>query len=362
MDDQGYVQVVLRVDFDRMPIYYDTITKTKFKIHISSWDPKLRTVKNNKILSTIIEKRKITIVDALLKYELDDVELNKNTIRSIINGNDPSKSFAATCHDIINKKYKNKATNMLMHATVNKLEAYQPGLSFADIDYKFLTNFNNYLRDELNNAPNTIWKQFKTMNTLFREAIKIGNLVKVNPFDTFNRGKYSNPDRVFLIPEEIERIEKLLDQPIPDHLVQVIKYFLLMVHSGLRFEDARVFNTKDHIRDNERILITTAKAKQVLNLKLYPRLRKLINILGPPLDLSNQKFNENLKTVAVMAGINKNLTAHVARHTFGMLLADKGIPLEIAQRLLAHKDIEATKVYYHLRAKILDDTIDKNFG
>lgn len=98
-----------------------------------------------------------------------------------------------------------------------------------------------------------------------------------------------------------------------------------MVYSGLRFEDAKRFNPDKHIYNNERILIETGKAKVVLNLKLYPKLKSVIDNLGGPLKLSNQKFNENLKTIAELAEIDKNLTAHMARHTFGMTLADKGI-------------------------------------
>ena len=61
-----------------------------------------------------------------------------------------------------------------------------------------------------------------------------------------------------------------------------------------------------------------------------------------------------------MAGIGHiKLTCHVGRHTFGGLLAEMEIPEEQAQKLLAHKDIRSTRVYYHIKAKNLDNAMDK---
>ncbi|MBO9571398.1 MAG: phage integrase SAM-like domain-containing protein [Chitinophagaceae bacterium] len=49
-------------------------------------------------------------------------------------------------------------------AECTKLEKFQSIITFADIDYNFLNNYKNYMRDELENDPNTIWKAFKFMN------------------------------------------------------------------------------------------------------------------------------------------------------------------------------------------------------
>lgn len=358
----GFVQVVLCITIANKPVFYDLITQTKFKIHISQWDATRKAIKNNKVLSQVIDNRKTYINNTLLKYELEGKNLNKKVIQDILEGKEPEKNFCDTCEEIISSRYGNVATQRSMRIAVNKLNEYREGLSFADIDYKFLSEFNTWMREKKSHSPNTIWKQFKAMNTFIRDAIKQG-IVKYNPFDEFDRGKYKNPDRTFLLPDEVQKIEGLLlKENLPLHLVPVINYFLLMVYSGLRFEDAKRFNPKDHIYNDERILMETGKAKVILNLKLYPKLKSVVDNLGGKLSLSNQKFNDHLKTIAELAKVNKNLTAHIARHTFGMTLADKGVSIEIAQRLLAHKDSDSTKIYYHMRGKVLDDEIDKKFG
>ena len=356
----GLVQVVICITIGSKPIYYDTITQTKFKVKLSDWDPKSKKLKGNKVLGQVIDNRVNFIKDSLLRLELDGRTINKQIIKTILEGGSTLKTFYDIASRIIEDRYKNIFSKRAMMVPVNNLERYRPGVRFEDIDYKFLTDFKIHLRDNEKNSPNTIWKQFKVMNTVIREAQKQG-YTKSNPFDEFDRGKYVNPDRMFLSPPEVAAIENLIGT-VPPHLDQVIRYFLLMTYSGLRYSDALIFDPETHIVNGERILIKTTKSKEVLNLKLYPKLRDVVNGLTGKLKLSNQKFNENLKQVGKLAGIKTNLTAHVARHTFGMTLADKGVSLEIAQRLLAHKDIDATKIYYHIRGQRFDDAVDEAFG
>ena len=75
---------------------------------------------------------------------------------------------------------------------------------------------------------------------------------------------------------------------------------------------------------------------------------------------NNQVMNRNLKKLGQIAGINKNLTTHMARHCFATTVTlANGVPIEIVSRLLAHTNIRTTQIY----AKVLDanisDAMDK---
>ena len=61
---------------------------------------------------------------------------------------------------------------------------------------------------------------------------------------------------------------------------------------------------------------------------------------------SNQKYNAYLKEIAGICGIEKDLTSHTARHTFGtsVTLAN-GVPIESVQKMMGHKDIRQTQHY-----------------
>jgi len=62
-----------------------------------------------------------------------------------------------------------------------------------------------------------------------------------------------------------------------------------------------------------------------------------------------------LKELANLAGIKKNITHHVGRHTFATQALNKGVSLEVVQKLLGHTDIKTTQIY----AKMLTSTIVK---
>jgi site-specific recombinase XerD len=73
--------------------------------------------------------------------------------------------------------------------------------------------------------------------------------------------------------------------------------------------------------------------------------------------LSNQKLNSYLKEIADMCGINKNLTFHMARHTFATTVTlSNGVPIETVSKLLGHTKIVTTQIYARvIERKISED-------
>ncbi|MDH8702728.1 integrase [Dysgonomonadaceae bacterium PH5-43] len=60
--------------------------------------------------------------------------------------------------------------------------------------------------------------------------------------------------------------------------------------------------------------------------------------------LSNQKTNSYLKEIADLCGIEKNLTFHLARHTFATTTTlAKGVPIETVSKMLGHTNISTSK-------------------
>ena len=75
--------------------------------------------------------------------------------------------------------------------------------------------------------------------------------------------------------------------------------------------------------------------------------------------LSNQKYNEYLKEIANICGINKNLTTHTARHTFATTVTlGNGVPMESVSKMLGHKNLRTTQHY----AKVLDKKISDDMN
>ena len=95
---------------------------------------------------------------------------------------------------------------------------------------------------------------------------------------------------------------------------------------------------------------------------IFPELRKAD--LNSPIDIhqkignGNKRLNKYLKRVASKLELDKPLTMHIARHTFGNISGDK-IPIQMLQKLYRHSDITTTINYQKaFTFKDADDALD----
>ncbi|UJH90548.1 tyrosine-type recombinase/integrase [Antarcticibacterium sp. 1MA-6-2] len=73
--------------------------------------------------------------------------------------------------------------------------------------------------------------------------------------------------------------------------------------------------------------------------------------------MTNQKSNSYLKEIADACGIKKNLTTHLARHTFATTVTlSKGVPIESVGKMLGHRSLKTTQIY----AKVLDEKVGRD--
>jgi site-specific recombinase XerD len=75
--------------------------------------------------------------------------------------------------------------------------------------------------------------------------------------------------------------------------------------------------------------------------------------------ISNQKLNSYLKEIADLCNISKNLTFHLARHTFATTVTlTNGVPIESVSKMLGHSDIRTTQIY----AKVVEMKISEDMA
>ncbi len=71
-------------------------------------------------------------------------------------------------------------------------------------------------------------------------------------------------------------------------------------------------------------------------------------------NISKQKLNAYLKEIADICGISKNMTFHLARHTFATLVTlTNGVPIESVSKMLGHSKISTTQIY----AKVIEKKV-----
>lgn len=74
---------------------------------------------------------------------------------------------------------------------------------------------------------------------------------------------------------------------------------------------------------------------------------------------SNQRTNSYLKEIAGICQIDKDLTFHMARHTFATIITlQNGVPIESVSKMLGHTNIQTTQIY----ARILDNKISNDMS
>jgi integrase len=69
-------------------------------------------------------------------------------------------------------------------------------------------------------------------------------------------------------------------------------------------------------------------------------------------------FAREIRMSGKQAGLQKRLSPHVLRHTFGSLLAMAGVPLATIQSLMGHSDISTTMIYVHLTDEHRRDAVE----
>ncbi len=261
------------------------------------------------------------------------------------------------------KRYK-----VLERHTVAFLTDRYKALDFdiKKIDFAFVTDYEFYLRIVRKMGNNAVIKHMK----MFRKLINIclnNSWIQIDPFANF-KGKYKKVDKAILTQQEIGLITD--KEFASERLSQVRDTFLFCCYTGLAYIDVQKLKTSDMSVgfDGEHWLVTQRiKTNENCHIPLLPEAWKIIDqykshpfcllkekLLPVP---SNQKMNEYLKEIAVLCGINKTMTCHVARHTFATTVTlQNGVPIETVSKMLGHTNIRTRQIY----AKILDLKVSRD--
>jgi site-specific recombinase XerD len=233
-------------------------------------------------------------------------------------------------------------------------------IDIRKIDHEFVTSYEFYLKSVHKCNQNTTAKYIKNFGKIVRICLANG-WIERDPFINY-KCKIVEVERAFLSQDEIETMfNKVL---ATDRLNQVKDIFLFSCFTGLAYVDVKKLSRKNigFGVDGERwIFINRTKTDTRSNIPLLPIASAILEKYEDhpqvvnqdkllPI-LSNQKMNSYLKEIADVCEINKELTFHIARHTFATTVTlSNGVPIESVSKMLGHKNLKTTQHY----AKILD--------
>jgi len=227
--------------------------------------------------------------------------------------------------------------------------------TFNQFDQNVLRKYHAHLRQTMQET--TTPKNHKLIKKYLSRAVKM-RLTDFNPYDHF-KIPAAREKRVYLTSDELNLIRQYKGHP---RLEKIRDVFLFMCLTGISFTDMANL-TIDMIEkhENDYFIIAKRQKTEVRQMTfLLPEAIDLIKRYAGKQNLfpsiSNQKMNAYLKEIAAVCNIRKDLTSHVARHTFATIMLTRGMPLETIQNMLGHADIKTTAIYAELiSSKISND-------
>lgn len=229
--------------------------------------------------------------------------------------------------------------------------------TFNDFTPKNLKLWDDYLRQKGTLTKQTaIHNYHKSIKTYLNIALQL-ELIQQNPYSRFSSPKGESSGIRYLTEEERTRIEML---ELDGTMAVVRDMFIFSCYTGLADADLRRVRKEDIVKEDGQQFIIDRRKKTGTQYKLMilPKAREILERYDYNLDLlTNQKCNQFLKAIQLMAGIKTHLTMHVGRHTFATWALKRGVPIEIVSKMLAHSDIQTTQIY----AKVLQEEVTKGF-
>lgn len=353
------------------------------KVSLSKWNPKANKVNGSSFEAKQINRNldiiKNQIYGIYQKFLENGEDISVIKIKNVYLGNDDNKKSILemfeehniTMEKLVGKDYsfrtlqRYKTTKKHLSSFISsnfKMKDYH----VEDIDIKFINSFIYYLKTELDLSHNSSLKYISYLKKIVRVAYANGWMEK-DPFYNFKL-KLQAKTREFLTKEEIIKImEKEFLIPRVEHVRDV---FLFSCYTGLAYADVQKLNSDDIVKGidgNLWIKTKRTKTKTLSSIPLLPVAQKLIkkyeNMKFPQKRIlpvyTNQRMNSYLKEIADNCGIKKNLTFHIARHTFATTVTlSNGVPIESVSKMLGHRSLKTTQHY----AKILDEKLSEDMN
>ncbi len=315
----------------------------------------------------VYEKRKFLIDN--------DKEVNADNIKVLMQGGQlhEHKYMLMEIFKYHNNQVEELAGREYSHATVTRFKtSYKHTLAFLEkkykvsdidireLDFQFISEYEFWLKSTRKCEHNTTMKYLSNFRKIVNRCLRNGWLQR-DPFLGFKMTR-REVERTALTETELKAIAS--KSFASDRLSNVRDIFLFSCYSGLAYADVKKLKRSEIVIgvDGEKWLISKRQKTDIsARIPLLPAALTLIerykdheqcqrgDFVLPV--LSNQKMNAYLKEIADLCCINKELTYHIARHTFATTITlSNGVPIETVSKMLGHRNLKTTQQY----AKILD--------
>ncbi|SHF67713.1 Site-specific recombinase XerD [Salegentibacter echinorum] len=381
----GQFPIYFRITKDRKTKFF----KTLFNAFEKEWDSSSGKFKKsnsnylqyNRLLLNI-EERALKLL-AELEIEKEGFTLEDFEKRFRIERNPVQRNFFNFWDEIIEEML---AAGRAGNARANK-DSYRSvllfhksrNLRFRDITPSFLDKYEVFLRAR-GGTDGGIGVRMRAIRAIYNRGID-RKIVKASfyPFRSYKLSRLKGKGQKRAL--SIEQIHKIVNMDISNHphLLHSRNYFIFSFYTrGMNFADMLKLKWKNFKED--RIFYTRSKTKGNFIVKILPPVAQILDyyrknndgtkyifpillkdeLLPQQIEYRKSKtlkqYNADLKEIARVCGIDKNITSYVARHSFANCLKQKGVATDVISESMGHQNLTVTQAYLkELDSSLLDE-------
>lgn len=373
VNKNGEVGIMIRVSVNGE----NTQFSSKLQIHQESWDPKRKMAigrynKANLINSTLDDIR-ASLTSHYREIERFESHVTPEKVRNAFLGISENKQMLIEVFKQHNEELIKRIGRGITIRSVDKYELSRKRLScfiqhqynindiaLNEIKYNFITQYETYLLSTCGYKVNTSAKYLLQLKHIITLAFNNG-WIHADPFKNFKL-RFEKVDRGYLTQQELNIM--MQKRFTIQRIEQVRDIFVFSCFTGMAYIDVKNLAEKD-VKTSFDGKLWIMKKRQKTNvlskILLLDIPKKILTKYKDKLSdgkllpvLTNQKMNSYLKEIADVCGIEKNLSFHLARHTFATTITlSKGVPIETVSKMLGHTSIKTTQIY----ARITDSKI-----
>lgn len=395
-NSDGTHPIMLRVIFDRVPKYISIAN-----VHEEHWDAEKKLVKNThpnyRTINSSIKTKDLLAFDLIMEYDKGTSDLTIEQILIKLRGRKAEETFfdflsefaeeykQKNKHDeassieskgkniwsFLNKKdFQVKSTKEIKFDKKSILRLRTgKDLYFADITPAFLRKLDAFLEIEKGQSRRYVFNHMNLIRTIYNRALSAKLIKKENyPFEDYGMN-IPESQKIGLDKNEVEAFEKAKVEAKTETWIHAKNAWLFSFSfGGQRISD--VLTTKWEDLKNGKLHYVMRKNNKPVELIISKRAQKILDYYLPfktenkgyifpalkdadhrnPVDIKRKLknavriYNDWLKEIAKSAKINKNISPHSSRHTFGNITGDQISP-QLLQLIYKHSDIKTTMNY-----------------
>lgn len=354
-DKNALHQILIRVIYKRKKSY----SPTGFKVSEDQFsNGKIvnhpHKVKMNATISRQMSELEERLID-MVRSESDD------DFKKIVTG---KKADRTLLPDFIReyaeevRPLRSKSTIQVYLSLATDLEDFDKQLYLDKINIQLL---NKFVKDQAEKwEHNTINKKVKHLKAFLKRACE-RKLIDLDQYVSLKVPNYIQKIPTYITEQEMESFKQVCDSIKQPQMKMSGYYFLLSCNAGYRISDLKRFKYDEFVM-GKKIVLAAKKNKEIVSIPIHSRLQAILDYCKDnPLSIAEQNMRDYVKQIAKMAGISKDLRVHDGRHSFAMMLMDRGFDIEEVAELLGITT-KVAKVYARISNKRLEEKVLLKLG